>query len=235
MQIIPKLHYNPNYNFDIIKLYRQRQVKNSAILSMYKDKTFEHYYLDQLLNIICLYIDECNNNEIIYWLKNDWNIKLKLDDLKLILKKLSCRRLFPKTNKFFIIKEKSLIDGFEFRHDIINYNGYLFTENIEYQNSFLYYRDGFKNENGKLEKVQIGNTISFIEFINENGEYADIIDVLNLKRFSNAYNISDFSLIEIWSDFHDIKISKQEINKLLYNSQSNFIKTFLEVNKRSRG
>lgn len=234
MTQIPKLHFNDKYNYDVIKLYRQRQLKKSSLVGLYKDKTFEHYYLDQLLNIICLYLEECNNEEILFWLKNDWNIKLKLEELKLILKKLSCRRLFPKTRKFNIIKDKSLIDGFNFRPDIINYKGFLFTTNTEYQNSFLYYREGFSDENGR-GKIKIGNTLSFIEYINENGEYPDLVDVLNLKRFSNAYGVSDFDLIELWSEFHEVNIPKAEINKLLYNAQNNFIKEFLEVNKRIRG
>lgn len=232
---LPKLHYNSLYNYNLIKLFRARQLKNSSLINMYKDKTFEHYHLDMLLNVILLYIDECDNNEIIFWLKNDWNIKLKLEELKLILKKLSCRRLFPKTRKFYIIKEKTLIDGYEYRPDIINYKGFLITNNIEYQNSFLFYKDGFKDEEGNLTKIQIGNTFSFIEYLNENGEYPDLIDVLKLKRLVNAYNISDFDLIELWSEFHEVELPSKEVNALLCNIQTDFIKTFLDINKRLRG
>lgn len=231
MKKINKLHYNDKYNFNSLKIQRGRQLKNSAILNLYKDKTFDHYYLDQLLNLICLYINECDNKEIIYWLYYDWGLKIKPDVLKLILKKLSCRRLFPKTNKYYILKNTNTYNN---NSDIINYKGILFTTNKNYSSSFLYFRDGYNDDFGVRQTIKIGNPLSFVEFLNEKNESLDIVDVLIIKRFSNAYNISDLNLIDIWCDYHNKEINKIELNKILVNIQSNFIKDFLEVNKRLR-
>lgn len=234
-KILPKLHFYPDYNYDVIKQSRERLLNKSSLLSLYKDKTFNDFNLDQLLNLITLYSDECDNKEILFWLENDWNVKLKLDDLKLILRKLSLKRLFPKTNKYFIIQNKELIDGYQYRSDIISYKNILFTKNNEYRDSFLYYRANVKNENSEVDKYKIGTALSFIEFMDENDKFLDIVDILIIKRFSNAYSISDLILIDLYCSFHNEKITKTDLNEMLKHIQSNFINDFLELNKRLRG
>lgn len=236
-KIIPKLHYVEGYNFELIKLFRQRQLKNSknlsSLISVYKDKTYDHYYLDQLLNIITLYTKECNYEEILFWLKNDWNIKLKLPELKSILKKLSSRRLFTKTTKYYIIKDKTKIDGYEYMPDIIDYDNVTYTTNPEYNRNFLWYRDGGTNDEGSRFKVQIGNILSFLTYKNNEGELLSLEKILEMKRFCGAYNISDFHIIELYCELKKVKLEKNHLNKMLCEVQTNFIKNYLEVNKRA--
>lgn len=230
---VPKLHYDDRINYESIKNNRARQLLSSSLVKVYKDKTFENYNLDQLLNVICLYKDECDNDEILFWLKNDWSITLKVEQLRLILKKLSGKRLFPKTNKFFVINNYDLIENISDKKDIFEYQSVLITTNTEYFESFLFYQNSFRDDMGIINRTKLGTAIDFIKFKKHNREHCNIEEVLILKRLVNAYAISDFTLIDLYCEFHNKELSKLYINRLLISIQNKFIKYFLEINKRT--
>lgn len=227
----PKLYFNEKYSYKLIKAARARQLKSNALVSVFKSNHDNDFFLDQLLNLIYLYSEECNLDEVSYWMKNDWDIKISVQQIANLYKNLSSKRLFTKTNKIYVINNISDIDV-KNKADFFEYKDIYYTKNKDYHEGFLYYRDGFKDINSKRNKIQIGNPFSFIDFKDKNGFHQDIENVLMLKRFSGAYHISDLRLIEMWSEFHSESVNKIQLNKMMSSIQLNFIKEYCQINKR---
>lgn len=226
-----KLYFNEKYSYKLIKASRARQLKSNALVTVFKSNHDLDFFLDQLLNLIYLYSEECNLDEVSYWMQNDWGVKISVQQIASLYKNLSSKRLFTKTNKIYVINNISEINITN-KSDVFEYKDIYYTKNKDYRDGFIYYRDGFKDVNSKIQKIQIGNPFSFIEFKDKNGFHSNIEEVLMLKRFSGAYHISDLRLIEMWSEFHGETVTKSQLNKLMSSIQLNFIKEYCQITKR---
>ena len=59
--------------------------------------------LDIIISLIYLYLPYCNDDEIPYWLKKEWNIDLSLRNIQEIKYKYQSKRLFQKFSGIYVL------------------------------------------------------------------------------------------------------------------------------------
>lgn len=186
--------------------------------------------LDIIISLIYLYLPYCNDDEIPYWLKKEWNIDLSLRNIQEIKYKYQSKRLFQKFSGIYVLDTLKVTQVEKEAKNIIIHDGLYYTNSLEHIDKFIYF-SGSKKQ-GSKKKLNIGSKLSLIELKKIDGTFITISEALEIKRFNYMYNISDMSLMELYLNQHNSELSLVKKNQFIITSQCNFIIKFNKINNK---
>lgn len=226
-------NYN-SFNIKFIILSRKNLLKKYK--NMYFDKKDDRFILDILLGIIFEYFNDCSLEECVYHIKNDYDIDITEKQIDTLYRYHLMKRYYSNTQGIFVIDTKKFMESPDYLEmcekystSLFIYRDLFFCNNEDLIDYSIFWNGTIisnKHSDKKKRKVKIGNCASLVTLKNLKGEVINVSDVLIVKRFSYAYQISDFAIINSYGIKNGVNFTPNECNEFVINSQLNFYNSF---------
>lgn len=193
--------------------------------------------VDIIVGLCSLYFPLCTPGEINFWLKKEWNLDIPLEKMDVILHYYHSRRMFVNYREITIL-DKRKMDAAGSKINISNliHNKII----VEHENFYYTKSSSLKNyailqlpiKSGKDKTKGHGLKSDVSTALNNSGVPAMISEILEIKRFCNMYDVSDFLLIDSFEVKNNLTLPMSERNKLVANSQLNFLIKYTLINQK---
>lgn len=212
---------------DMAKIYNLSYIFNerdkiTEIKAFKSGKKGSSLNIDIIIGLCYLYLPFCSHEEIVFWLKKEWNLEYSIRNIQSVIYNYQSKRAFQNYQSIFVLDteqvEKDQNTLSKIGYDIIKTNGFYFTKNMEYIDKCVYFQ-GIKS--GKRKNKTIGDKSNISKIKKNDGTPISIKDILFIKRFCYLYNISDMNLIESFSETKSLNTGQK--NDIIVSIQAEFM------------